>query len=105
MKLYPYTNIKTQNLKPLLISARVLGFLSYILFFGAIILVIFGWLIDQPQTFNIGEVQATMSYPSTTGPAILAAISSLASSVCILALSGLCAAVVSCEYKYTKAVD
>ncbi len=105
MKLYPYTNIQTKNLKSLLISARVLGFLSYILFFGAIIIGVYGILIDQPKTFNIGGGQATMSSPGTTGPAILAAIWGLVSSVCILAFSGLCAAVVSCEYKFTTTAE
>jgi len=105
MKFYPYTNIQTNNLKSLLISARVLGLLSYILFFGAIIIGIYGALIDQPKTINMGGLQGTISAPGTTGPAILASIWGILSSVCILAFSGLCAAVVSCEYKFTTTVE
>ena len=106
MKLYPYTNIQTKNLKSLLISARFLALLSYILFFGAIIIGVYGTLIDQPKTFNMGgSMQGTLSAPATTGPAILAAIWGVVSSISILAFSGLCAAVVSCEYKYTTTVE
>lgn len=102
MKLYPYTNIQTKNLKPLLLSARVLGLLSYVLFFFALFIGIYGVLIDQPKAFDVAGFQGTMSAPGTTGPALIGAIWGLVSSVCVLAFSGLCAAVVSCEHKFTS---
>lgn len=40
MKIYPYSGIKTVNLGPLLIAARLIGFISFILFAIAITLMI-----------------------------------------------------------------
>ena len=106
MKLYPYSTIQTEKLKLLLISARVLGLLSFVLFFGAIVVGVLGFLMDQPTTFDMGGgMTGTLSAPGTTAPALFAAIWGIVSSICILAFSGLCAAVVSCEYKYTSASD
>jgi hypothetical protein len=103
MRLYPYSNIQTNNLKPLLISARILGLLSYLLFIGALVVGLIGLLGNSPTTYELsGGIQATWPAQNTAGPAIILALWSAVSSLCILAFSGLCAAVVSCEYKYTS---
>ncbi|MDC9524215.1 hypothetical protein PSH54_01680 [Pseudoalteromonas sp. Angola-30] len=106
MKLYPYPTIKTENLKGLLIASRVLGFLSYILFFIAICIGLFGVFsnLGAPKDLGNGIV---MSAPNAGLPVMIMSIwgaVSAVSAVFILAFSGLCAAVVSCEYKYTKSV-
>jgi hypothetical protein len=103
MKLYPYSTIKTENLKGLLIASRVLGFLSYILFFIAICIGLFGVFsnLGAPKDLGNGIV---MSAPNAGLPVMIMSIWGAVSAVCILAFSGLCAAVVSCEYKYTKSV-
>ena len=43
--------------------------------------------------------------PDNSGIAIIGSIWSIVSAVSLLAFSGLCGAVVSCEYKYTKDSD
>lgn len=93
MKLYPYPTIKTENLKGLLIASRVLALLSYILFFITISVALFGIFssLGEPKPLGNGMF---ISSPNASLPVV--------SSVCILAFSGLCAAVVSCEYKYTR---
>jgi len=104
MRLYPYSKIQTNNLKPLLISARILGLLSYLLFIGALVVGLIGLLGNSPTTYELsGGIQATWPAQNTAGPAIILALWSTVSSLCILAFSGLCAAVVSCEYQYTSA--
>ena len=103
MKLYPYSTIKTENLKGLLIASRVLGFLSYILFFIAICIGLFGVFsnLGAPKDLGNGIV---MSAPNAGLPVMIMSIWGAVSAVCILAFSGLCAPIVSCEYKYTKSV-
>ena len=102
MKFYPYSKIRSENLKPLLFAARSFGVLGFILFALLIVVAGLGIAIDQPATFNIGNAKGTMSGPGTTIPAIVAAIWGGILSVGILAFSGLCAAVVSFDYKYTN---
>lgn len=101
MKLYPYSKIKTENLKGLLLASRVLGVLSYILFTITFCIGVYGALIGSGGSTDLGN-GITMTVPDLSGPAIIISIWGLVSSVCVLAFSGLCAAVVSCEYKYTK---
>jgi len=101
MKLYPYSTIRTENLKGLLIASRALALLSYILFFITICVGLFGIFssLDEPKDLGNGVF---ISSPNATVPVILMSMWGVVSSVCILAFSGLCAAVASCEYKYTK---
>ncbi|PKG80639.1 hypothetical protein CXF85_21180 [Colwellia sp. 75C3] len=103
MKFYPYSIIESKNLKALLISARVLGFFSYLLFFAALFIGILGVVNDVPKTGELSSgLKATLSAPGTTGPAILFLFWGVISSIGLLAFSGLCAAVVSCEHKFTS---
>jgi hypothetical protein len=104
MKFYPYSKIRTENLKGLLIASRALGVLSYILFITTFCIGIYGILSGAGGTKDFGNGM-TMTMPSNTGPAIIISIWGLVSSVCVLAFSGLCAAVVSCENKFTAAVE
>lgn len=101
MKLYPYSKIKTENLKGLLIASRALALLSYILFFITICIGLFSIFsgFGGPRDLGNGIV---MSAPSANAPVIFMSMWGVISSVCVLAFSGLCAAVVSCEYKYTN---
>lgn len=101
MKLYPYSKIKTENLKGLLIASRILGVLSYILLIVTIFIGIYGVFSGFGGTRDLGNGM-TMTVPNNSGPAIMVSIWGIVSSVCVLAFSGLCAAVVSCEYKFTK---
>lgn len=101
MKLYPYSKIRTKNLKSLLIASRVLGVLSYILFIITVCIGIYGVFGGSGGTTNFGNGM-TMTVPSNSGPAIMISIWGIVSSVCVLAFSGLCAAVVSCEHKSTS---
>jgi len=103
MKLYPYTQIQTKNLTGLLIAAKLIAFLSYLIFFTAILVGVIGILQDTPKTFELSSgIQATMSSPGTTLPAVMFALSGTLSAIFLFILSGLCAAVVSCEHKYTS---
>ncbi len=101
MKLYPYPTIKTENLKGLLIASRVLALLSYILFFITISVALFGIFssLSEPKPLGNGMF---ISSPNASLPVVFMSMWGVISSVCILAFSGLCAAVVSCEYKYTR---
>lgn len=99
MKLYPYSKIRTENLKSLLLASRVLGVLSYILFIITFCVGIFS-VFGGPTHLGNGM---TMAGPSIMGPTIMILIWGIVSSVCVLAFSGLCAAVVSCEHKFTTA--
>ncbi|MEZ7204420.1 hypothetical protein [Pseudoalteromonas sp. DY56-GL79] len=101
MKLYPYSKIQTENLKGLLIASRVLGVLSYILLIITVCIGIYGAFSGFGGTKDLGN-GITMTVSNSSGPAIMVSIWGMVSSVCVLAFSGLCAAVVSCEYKFTK---
>jgi len=104
MKLYPYSKIRTENLKSLLIASRVLGVLSYILFIITVCIGIYGVISGSGGTTDLGN-GITMNAPSNSGPAIMISIWGIVSSVCVLAFSGLCAAVVSCEFKFTTVTE
>ncbi len=102
MKLYPYSKLQTTNLKLLLFAARCLGFLGLVLIIFSIVVGAFGVILDQPRTMNFGGINGTMSAPGTTLPSLLFALWGIFTSIFVLAFSGLCAAVVSCEHKYTS---
>lgn len=92
MKFYPYSTIESENLKPLLISARVLGFISYLLFVLALLFAIYGIVSPTPLRNGLGSISIFSLYSAFIG----------ISSILLLAFSGLCAAVVSCENKFTS---
>lgn len=104
MKIYPYSKIETTHLKPLLISARVLGGLSYLLFFGALVIVAFGLVssMSGPVALEGGHI---VKMSTSASPFILIGLSVSVSAICLLVFSGLCAAIVSCEYKFTSTVE
>ena len=104
MKFYPYSKIRTENLKGLLIASRVLGVLSYILFIITVCIGIYGAFGGSGGTTDLGNGM-TMTVASNSGPAIMISIWGIVSSVCVLAFSGLCAAVVSCEHKFTTVIE
>mgnify|MGYP000176456300 CR=1 FL=1 len=104
MKLYPYSNIRTENLKGLLIASRALGAVSYILLTITLCFGIYGTVIDSVGSTEIRN-GLTLSATNNVGATIMASMWGVVSSVFILAFSGLCAAVVSCEYKYTKTTE
>jgi hypothetical protein len=105
MKLYPYSKITTENLKGLLIASRVLGVLSYMLFIITVCIGIYGAFISSGGTTDLGNGMTMTAPNSSSGPAVMIAIWGIVSSVCVLAFSGLCAAVVSCEHKFTKTAE
>ncbi|RUO19889.1 hypothetical protein [Aliidiomarina haloalkalitolerans] len=104
MKIYPYSRIKTVNLGPLLIAARLIGFISFILFAIAITLMIVAPFLESGViTQDLGSgTTLTFTKPNHTGLAIVASLWSVVSALATLAFSGLCAAVVSLEYTYTQ---
>ncbi|MEL4431334.1 hypothetical protein [Shewanella mangrovisoli] len=107
MKFYPYSRLKSENLKPLLFATRLLGIFSYLLFLTTFILIIaIPFLGSEAITKDLGGgITMSFSTPDTSGAAIIGSIGSLVSAISLLAFSGLCGAVVSCEYKYTKQID
>lgn len=101
MKLYPYSKIKTENLKGLLILSRFLGLLSYVLAISTIFVGLYLTFGGPGGTTELAN-GATLTIQRSNGPAILITVWGIVVSLCILAVSGLCAAVVSCEYKSTR---
>ncbi|GAC28211.1 hypothetical protein [Brumicola pallidula] len=104
MKLYPYSKIKTKNLGGLLIVSRVLGVLSYLLAISAICIGFYLTFAGPGGTTELGN-GATMTIQRNSGPALMISVWGVVSSICILVFSGLCAAVVSCENKFTTVVE
>ncbi|MET1254825.1 hypothetical protein [Aliikangiella maris] len=104
MKLYPYRNIKTENLKTLLIVTRALGILGYLLVLISVGLLLASFFMgEETITKDIGSgIRFTTKTTDYSGLAIISSIWSIASALGIIAISGLCAAVVSCEYQYTS---
>ncbi len=103
MKLYPYSRIKTHNLKTLLLVSRIMGAIGYL-----VILVVIGMEIliffTGPQTIYglAGNPIISMPAPTHGGILLLTSLASIATAFSFFIISGLCAAVVSFEYKYTK---
>jgi hypothetical protein len=104
MKLYPYSKIKTKNLSGLLIVSRALGVISYVLAISTVFIGLYLTFGGPGGTTEFGN-GATMTISRSSGPAIMISVWGIVSSVCILAFSGLCAAVVSCEHKFTTVVE
>ena len=103
MKFYPYANLKSDNLQPLLFASRVIGLLSYLLFIATVLLLIaIPFLGSESVTRDLGGATMSFSTPDNSGVAIIGSIWSLVSAISLLAFSGLCAALVFCEYTYTK---
>jgi hypothetical protein len=102
MKLYPYSKVKTENLFTLLLASRFVGVIGYLAIVVAIGLLIFS-IFAGPQII-LGDPNSPIISMSTPGYREVVLSLSLASfisgSICLI-LSGLCAAVVSCEHKYT----
>ena len=103
MKFYPYSGLKSNNLAPLLFASRLIAGLSYILF--ALMLLLFFAIPFVGSETIIKDLGGGITARSTTTDytlgAVVGSIWSLVSAVLLLAFSGLCAAVVSFEYKYT----
>ena len=104
MKFYPYSKIETSTLKSLLFAARLLGWLSYILLAVALLIPTFGFLTSFAQPIQLdGGITATM--PNLAGGSIVIGFWLVIPSVILLAFSGLCAAIVSFEHKFTSKVS
>ena len=86
MKLYPYQTIQTVNLPTLLFAARALGIFAYIFSFFTVLLWGAAFAVD----------------PRVRETCLLVSIGTFSATICFLVISGLCAAVVSCEQKYTQ---
>ncbi|MCQ8877088.1 hypothetical protein NQT69_03420 [Pseudoalteromonas shioyasakiensis] len=104
MKFYPYSKIKTKNLSSLLFVSRALGVISYVLAISSVLIGLFLTFAGPGGTTELAN-GATMTISRSSGPAIMISVWGIVSSFCILAFSGLCAAVVSCEHKFTTVVD
>ena len=103
MPLLPYSKLKSENLKSLLFASRTLKVLAYSAFVVSIILTVLAFstgLINYELDGQFSGV--SVATDSAVGPGILILISGIVSSLCLLILSGLCAAIVSFEYKYTQ---
>ena len=86
MKLYPYQTIQTVNLPTLLFAARALGIFAYIFSFFTVLLWGVAFAVD----------------PRVRETCLFVSIGTFSATICFLVISGLCAAVVSCEQKYTQ---
>ena len=98
MKLYPYSNIQTDNLKPLLFASRLLALIAYILFLVAVITgikAIFGSFGGIEKVGNL-----TLTRANTSGATSLLVVWEVITSLGIIMVSGLGAAIVSIENKY-----
>lgn len=104
MKLYPYSKVETSNLKSLLLAARLLGALSYIFIVIAIVITIAGFLGAFFQPFDLGRGM-TATIPNLAGGSIFIGLWLIVPSLFLLAFSGICAAIVSCENKFTSKVS
>ncbi len=103
MKLYPYSNIKTENLFTLLLASRLIGAIGYLAIVATLGLLILS-IFAGPQTIA-GDPNSPIVSMSTLGYREVVwslSFTSFISGLICLSLSGLCAAVVSCEYKYTR---
>lgn len=101
MKLYPYSTVETSNLKSLLLAARLLGGLSYITLVVSMLIPIFGVLASFAQPTQLGRGM-TATIGNLTVGSISTGFAFLIPSLFLLAFSGICAAIVSCEHKYTS---
>jgi hypothetical protein len=98
MKFYPFSKVTSVNLKPLLFVSRFFGVISYMLFFMAFMALIYGVFGDSGGQKDIGG-GAMMSTPNYSGFSLILSVWGLFLGVCVLAFSGLCAAIVSIENK------
>lgn len=104
MKLYPYSKVKTENLTWLLFVSRVIGMISFVLFFSSVCIGLYLIFGGPGGTTELGN-GATMVVTRSSSPGIMIIVWGIVSSICLLAFSGLFAAVVSCEYKFTRTAD
>ena len=94
MKFIPYGNIKTNNLSLLLVTARLMAV------FGLIIVLFLAFII-----FYVNYSQYPMhSFRIATNPLVIY-FYIIVTGFAVMLISGLAAAVVSCEYKYTQSQD
>jgi hypothetical protein len=100
MKLYPYSKLKSENLGILLFSARALAILGVIMLLAGVVIALLG-LSSGGGTQDLGNGM-TMTTPSMVGPGIIGLVWGVTSGFILLAFSGICAAIVSCENKYTS---
>ncbi len=103
MALYPYSEIQTNNLGPLLTAARILAMLGYVLFISAVVLGFYGLFFDMPKAIELeNNVRINLPADASFGVVMVTTLWGVVSAVMVLAFSGLCAAAVSCEHKYTS---
>lgn len=103
MKLYPYSRIKTKNLSILLFTARFLGILGYAFSLLTLLLWVASIFLG-PRTIS-GDPDSpliSVTWNGARGMAWFLSLGTISSALLFFAVSGLCAAVVSCEYKYTQ---
>ena len=104
MKLYPYSRIRTENLKSLLIVSRVIAVIGYILLIISVCIGLYTLFASSGGPVDIGSGVKIIE-PGISPSVILISIWGIVSSLLVLAFSGLCAAVVSCEYKFTRVTE
>lgn len=92
MKLYPFSQITSKNLKLLLLTARLLASSAIVLFVATVVFAIYFFFVTPQTIMETVLKQGFLSY------SVFASITA----VILLVISGLSAAVVSCEYKYTN---
>lgn len=102
MKLYPYTQINTENLKGLLILSRVMGLVSYLLFTASIALSLWALYVELGGS----NTEVGHDFIISVSPSPIPILYTLASALCIavslLVISSICAALVSWEHKISK---
>ncbi len=92
MKLYPFSQVTSKNLKLLLLAARLLASSAILLFVAIVVFAIYFSFVT-PQT-----IMETVLKQGVISNSFFAFITA----AILLVISGLSAAVVSCEYKYTN---
>jgi len=79
-----------------------MGVIGILLFVIALVMTAFGIYFSIPQTTVIGNMEMIWTTSGLGAIGLFGGLSLFISSILIFALSGLCAAVVSCEFKYTS---
>lgn len=97
MKFYPYSNLQSNNLKPILFLARTTCVLGFLLFIAAILsLIASPFLGSEVLLLDHGMKMTTAD---NSWLSVLAAISFFVGAIFVVGLSGLFALAVSFEHK------
>ena len=103
MKFYPHSKIKTDNLPTLLFAARAMSVLGYIFSLLTILLWVSSIFLGPRTMYGDSNSPIFSAYwDGARSIAWLFSAGTVSTALFCFIIGGLCAAVVSFEYKYTK---